>query len=160
MAAVVSDLSINVACSGPAAGFTVPAKTTMNILAATPANLAAQNTKIAALEAAYEPLTLGVVRNTNLGIAVPVSSAAVTGTAPRGDKWAISAVEVSGDLNTFTYTIPAADDAGTHVITGTITADLGNADWIAFKNAFDAVAVSPAGIALSLKSAKLVGRRS
>lgn len=159
MAAVVSDVSLSIACSGIGVGKPQIGFVKYNCVALTPGNLAAQITALAAVAAALSPLTNGVVASDALTIGVSISAGLPGGVAVRGDKWAITAQESTGDLNKFTYTIPAADTSGGHVIAGTRAADLTNADWAAYVTAFDAMAKSPAGNALSIISAQAIGRR-
>jgi hypothetical protein len=155
--AVVDDAVISISCSGPSAGLFVPAKTGVNIAPITAGNIASQEAKLAAYATAVNDVTLGIVNSTSIIIGAAVATGGPSATAPRGTKWIVSAQESSGDLNKFTYTIPAANEATG--VAGTTNYDPANAAWIAFKSAFEAIAVSPAAIALVFVSAKIGGRR-
>jgi len=155
--AVVDDVIYSIACSGPAIGIYPIGKTGINCVAVTPSNLAATQTKIAALATALNALTLGVLINDNLTIGISIGTGGPTGTANRGSKWIVSAQETSGDLNKFTYTIPAGDPS--HAVAGTNSYDPTAAAWTNFITAFNAIAVSPAGTTLNFTGAKLGGRR-
>lgn len=156
--AVVDDVIFSYSCSGPGPGVFLPAKTGFNIVAVTPSTLAAAQTKIAAMAAALNALTLGVLNDDNLTISVAVAAGGPSGVANRGQKWIISAQEVSGDLNKFTYTIPAGDPS--KALAGTNNYDPANSAWTDFITAFNGNFASPAGTALNFVSAKLGGRRA
>jgi hypothetical protein len=156
--AVVSDVVFSYSCSGPGAGIFLPAKTGLNVPAVTAGNLAATQTKIAAMAAALNALTLGVLNDDNITISVSVNAGGPSGVANRGQKWIVSAQEVSGDLNKFTYTIPAGDPS--KALSGTNNYDPANSAWTDFITAFNGNFTSPAGIALDFVSAKLGGRRA
>ena len=155
--AVVDDVVFSISCSGPAVGLFTPAKTGINCQAVTAGTLAAIQTKIAALASAINSLTLGVLNSDSITISTQVSAGGPSGVANRSQKWIISAQESTGDLNKFTYTIPAGDPA--IAITGTNAYDPANGAWTAFKTAFEAVAESPSGSPLNFIGAKLGGRR-
>lgn len=156
--AVVDDVVFSYSCSGPGVGIFLPAKTGFNILPLTAGNIVASQAAVAAMAAALNNLTLGVLNTDNITVSTSVSAGGPSGVANRGQKWIITAQEVSGDLNKFTYTIPAGDDS--KALAGTNNYDPANADWIAFIAAFNGKFYSPAGTALNFVSAKLGGRRA
>jgi hypothetical protein len=156
--AVVDDVVFSYSCSGPGAGIFLPAKTGFNIAPLTSANIVAQQAAVAAMAAALNDLTLGVLNSDNITVSVAVNAGGPSGVANRGSKWIVTAQEVSGDLNKFTYTIPAADPAT--AVAGTNNYDPADAAWIAFIAAFNGKFLSPAGTGLNFVSAKLGGRRA
>jgi len=158
MAAVVSDVTIGIACSGLAPGKPQIGRINFNCVAITPANLAAQQSALASLAAALNPLTMGIVINDSISVGLTLSSGLPGSAAVRGHKWVVTAQESTGDFNKYLYTIPAALEAA-HVVSGTRVADMTLADWVAFSTAFSAIAKSPAGNALTVLGAELVGRR-
>jgi hypothetical protein len=153
--AAVDRLTISVNCSGPGS-IPLPSKTNYNIAALTAGNFATQATKITALEQATEDLTDGVVSATSVAINTPINSGYPAGVANRGSKWILSATNAA--LQPFTYTIPAAPGAG-ELNSDNETANLTGTNWAAYKTAFEAVATDPNAGALTLKSARLGGRR-
>jgi hypothetical protein len=156
--AVVDDASFSYLCAGPGNGQFLPAKTGLNVLALTAGNIVATQASVAAMATALNDLTLGLLVKDAISIGINVNSGGPSVTSNRGSKWIITAQEVSGDLNKFTYTIPAADASA--ALAGTNTYDPANAKWIAFVAAFNGKFYSPAGVALNFVAAKLGGRRA
>jgi len=155
--AAVDELSIAVLCSGPGEQ-PLSSKTQVGVIKVTAANLAAQTTLYDNLTTAYITLTTGTVRNTILTHEVqPGSLDYPSVIANRGNKWIITAANAAGDI--FTYTIPAADPGSDGLNADNITANLTGSVWSPFVTAFEAVAVDPAGAALTIVRAKLGGRR-
>lgn len=131
-------------------------KTKVSIVPLTAGNFAAQIAKVQALGAAEANLTLGVLAAESVQHDLSGSAAYPSTAANRGDKWIISASNPTG--RKFTYTIPALDNTANLQSDG-YTADLSSTAWAAYKTAFDAVAVDPAGNSLTLDSANTGGRR-
>jgi hypothetical protein len=146
----------SITCSGESATTTNPAKAAINTVPLTAANLVAQSALLDTLEAAIETVTAGVVARRDSAIAKFINSGSPSGVANRGSKWILTSHDTNGKV--VTNTIPASLDST--AVTGTIVADLTVDPWLSFKNAWDAVATSPAGLALVLKSATLGGRRA
>lgn len=157
MASPVDEFIIATTCSGPG-GFGKPSKTRYNVVRTTAANFAAQLTARASLETAYEPLTLGVVRDTSLTYNVSVNSGYPSTPANRGSKMIVTSNDTNGKA--FTHTIPAFNESGTHLNTDHSTLNTTDTDVAAYKTAFDAVALSPDGLALVLAAGKMGGRRA
>jgi hypothetical protein len=147
--------SINVDCSGPG-GFPLISRTKINMLALTAGNFTAQAGLLASLEGAYNNLTDGIVKSTDVTVSVPYSGAYPGVTANRGQKWIITTANPTG--RKYTYTIPAGPGSG-ELQSDNISADLAGTTWAAFVAAFEAAAVDPFGGALTVVSAKLGGRR-
>lgn len=156
--AVVDDAVFSYLCAGPGNGQFLPAKTGLNVLAVTAGNLVATQAAVAAMATALNNLTLGLLIKDSISIGINVNAGGPSVTSNRGSKWIISAQEVSGDLNKFTYTVPAADES--LAVTGTNIYDATLAQWIAFVSAFNGKFYSPAGTALNFVSARLGGRRA
>jgi hypothetical protein len=132
------------------------AKTKVNIIALTAANIVAQKAAVAALANAESGLTSGEIASSDIGIQTGGSGIYPTVIANRGQKWIITAAN-SVDRR-FTYTIPAGIFEG-NVQSDNYTADLTSTAWAAFVTAFQGVAVDPNGDSLSLVSARVGGRR-
>lgn len=155
MASISDKTTWSVTCTGLSPVDDAEGKFEVNTVPLTAANLVAQQGLLTTLENAMFNLTVGVVSQRSSAIIKELSTLAPTGVALRGAKWQIKAVETSGNQRTFTYTIPAALIAG-QLIAGTTQADLTTAEWTAFKNAFNAVAISPNGQPLAFIGAKYI----
>jgi len=153
----IDEFVISVDCSGPG-GFPKVSKTRYNVLRTTAANFTAQVGLMHTLEQKYEPLTLGVVKITGLTYNVEVNSGYPASAANRGSKMIISSTDPNGKV--FTHTIPAFDESGTHLNADHNTLNTGDTDVAAYKTAFEAVALSPAGLALTLQRGVMGGRRA
>jgi len=121
----------------------------------TAANIAASITAAASLQSAVVGLSLGTFASRDIVTDVTKSAILPTGEVQLGDKWIVTAQDSAGNL--YTYTIPAEDSGagGANLITGTHNADLTSTAWAAFVTAFNAIAVSRTGGALSVVSARL-----
>lgn len=147
--------TFSVRCSGNAP-VGLLSKTKISIVPLTAGNIASQVTKVQAVGTALSALTNGVLANESIQHDLSGSASYPTAIANRGEKWILSASNPTA--RKFTYTIPAPVATG-NVLADNYTADLTSTAWAAFKTAFEAVAVDPAGSALTLDSAKLGGRR-
>jgi hypothetical protein len=124
----------------------------------TSANIVATDAAVGSWLTAAQALTNGQIsrfsidHGNNVGITPP--------TAPlnKGEKWIVTMQEVGGNAQIKTHTIPAADETGGHLLTGTLDWDPTNTDWVNYKAAVDALLVSPSG-ALSMIFATIMTRR-
>lgn len=121
----------------------------------TSANITAQLTAAAALQAAVVGLSVGTFASRGILTDETKSAILPTGEVQLGDKWIITAQDSGGNL--YTYTIPAEDSGagGVNLIPGTHNADLTSTAWAAFVTAFNAYAVSRTGGALTVVRARL-----
>lgn len=158
MASPVDSFTISVRCSGPG-GSVNPrlSKTKYNIAALTAGNFTAQNTAADLLESKYEALTAGVVAFQSIAVDKFINAGYPASSANRSAKWIVTAKNTNGKA--FTHTIPAAEVSGL-TLPDNITADLTATAWADYKSAFEAVAVDPAALALTLTGAILGGRRA
>lgn len=148
---------ISVNASGPGS-FPKTSKTKYNVIPLTPANLASTESAAASLATAYATLTFAVVADTGITIPVEISDGYPAGVANRGSKMIITAVDANGRL--FTHTIPAFDTTGTHLNPDKSTLNLADTDVAAYVAAFNALALSPDGVALTVLRGILGGRRA
>ena len=155
MTSPTNTLTIGVRCSGnPPTGLL--GKTKYNVVAITAANFDAKMALLDALELATVNITKGIVMSESVEIGRFANAAYPSAPANRGRKWILTASNSNG--RKFTYTIPAADpDAGLQA--DNRTADLTATHWAAYKSAFEAAVVDPAGNALTLRGAVDGGRR-
>jgi len=122
-------------------------------------NLAAQQTAAAALFAAVEDLTIGVVTKQIMGLEIYNTPELPTNVyAQREEKWLVKYV---GDSSGKQFSMEiAAPDLTDNLNGNTDQADLGSTDWAAFVTAFEAFARSPENgtETVTVVSARLVGR--
>ena len=154
--AAVDTATISVSCSGPGS-IPLLGKTKISVAQITSGNIVAQKAAVAALAAAEQGLTLGVVKSTSIAIDSSISVAYPSTPANRGSKWVVNATNAA--LQPYTHTIPAGNTSGTNANVDGNTANIAGTNWAAYKVAFDAVAVDRAAGALTLNSAKMGGRR-
>jgi hypothetical protein len=77
----------------------------------------------------------------------------------KGEKWVVTMKETGGNARTFTHSIPAADEGGTHVLPNTLNWNPADADWIAYVSAAEAFMKTPDGGSMLLTFATLLTRR-
>lgn len=142
---------------------------TINTVTPSAANLATLNTQITNLVAAINGITLGILHRRQLNIVTPSSAALPTSPeAQREKKWLIGFSDVTANLaagvtnpmfgKQFTVELPTSFLA-THLQTNSDYADLANTNVADFVTAFEAIARSPSGGAVSVNYIKYVGRR-
>lgn len=125
----------------------------------TAANIAAQLTEIQALGAAIADLSLGTLHKS----ATLQNDSVISNTPPsdvnaqRERKWLVTyRDDVTEQL--YQFEIPAANLTG-NLLPNSDEADLTSTDWAAFITAFEAVVLSPDGNAVTVESARHVGRK-
>lgn len=123
-------------------------------------NYVAQNALIQTLITATENLMLGVISREAVIAELTINAAVPADpNAQRERKWVVWYTDdVTGDE--YRTEIPTADITGGHKIAFEDTADLTNADWVAYAAAFEAVVRSHDGNAVTVRRAKHVGRNS
>lgn len=133
-------------------------------------NFAATATNITDLIVAAANIVGGVVNKRILSIPTPASGVVPADElAQREDKWLIGYTDVTANLaagvtnpyygKRFTVGLATADLTG-HLSPNSDFADLADADVAAFVTAFEAVARSPTGGAVTVNYLKFVGRNS
>jgi len=135
------------------------ATTRGNILQLTAGNIVAQTAAVSAWESAAEPLTNGSIRRSAVDHGADIANPAITAPLNKGEKWVITMQETAGNARLFTHTIPAPNESGGHLITGTLNADLTDADWAAYVAAANALLTTPDGGAMTVLSATILTRR-
>lgn len=155
MASPVDSLIVAIRCGGNYPVGLI-GKTKYNITALTAANIVTQKSASTTLATAEGVLSTGILASSDISLNLSKVGGYPAVTANRGNKWIISSTNPDGRV--FTYTIPAAADAG-NVESDGVTALLTSAAWSTFKGAFDVLAVDPNNATLTLNSAKLGGRR-
>lgn len=125
----------------------------------TAGNIAAQDTAGAAWAGAASPLTNAVVTRWAIDHGQDFIGSPPTAPLNKGEKWVITMQENGGNQRFFTHTIPAPVESGGHLITGTLNADLTNADWVAYATAANAFLTTPDGGAMTLTKATILTRR-
>lgn len=132
----------------------------LEITQITAGNYVAQNALVQTLITATQALILGVFSREAVIAEVVVSSGTPADpNAQRERKWVVWYTDnVTGDE--YRTEIPTADITGGHKIAFQDTADLLNADWVAYRAAFEAVVRSKDGNAVTVRRAKHVGRNS
>lgn len=128
----------------------------INVPAITPGNLAGTQTALAALGTAVDAVVAGIVNGYAAQIKIITNANILTATPGviRGEKWIITAVDTDNRL--YTYTIPFAkqDDVALLAAGTRASYDPGDARWVAFVTAFEAVAKSPTGLDLNVVTIK------
>lgn len=117
--------------------------TRIYVPAMTALSIASILTEMAAYETALDAVTLGVASESVVTLDRTILSAALPTNvfAQRELKWLVH--YHSNTLNhKFTLEIPTADPTG-RLVAGTDLADMTNAQWIAYKAAFEVVGVAP-----------------
>jgi len=131
----------------------------VNSTVLTAGNFAAQQTLAAALSAAVDDLTIGVL--TKQIALVPVIDAPDIATDPYAQRELKWFVRYQGDSSGKLFSIEiAAPDITGNVVPNSDVADITSTDWAAFVTAFEAYAKSPDDVAetVTVIDARVVGR--
>lgn len=122
-------------------------------------NLAAQQTAAAALAAAVEDLSIGILTKQHMNLFIVDTPAIPTNPyAQREMKWL---VQYQGDSSGKLFSIEiACPDITDNVVVNTDVADLASTDWAAFVTAFESYVRSPDNgtETVTVVGARLVGR--
>lgn len=127
----------------------------------TDTNYTASMTAVGALQTAFDDLTIGAVNQTEVAskrVTEDPKILPANSYAQRELRWQV-VYQDTVTLSKHTFMIGCADTTD-NLVVNTDKADLSSTDWAAFKTAFEALATSPAGNAVVLLDASLIGRNS
>ena len=135
------------------------AQTRFSCAKLTTGNIVAQDGFLDAVEAALAQLTNGVIVREAIDHGQDFLVTTPATPLNKGEKWVCTVRENAGNQRPFTFTIPAADESGTHVAANTLNWNPADADWTALVSAIANLWSTPDGGAGTLIFATLLTRR-